>query len=580
MKIAIVGGGAAGVSMVESLLRNRGKVDITVYEPNEQVGPGQAYQADTHSALLNRQAGFMSVSAENPKDFVKWMAENNIGGQEDSDIAEDFLPRPLFGKYLNGRFNEYVKKAAKNGSQIHVVRDVVVDLDKHQTGQWLTTTSSGSQKKFDKVVLSPGTGNPENVYQLGARESYIDNPYPLSESMSSIHTKGNVLVLGTGLTAIDAYRTLIDAKHEGGITLASRRALLPSVRHPEAGPPPSCFTKEKIEELISQNGKLALKDIILLAKEEFKAKNIPKERLNRAILSKEEPEERLVRQLEEAKNNDPVEPLLNAMARPTTEIIWNNLGDGDRKRFFGKYNHVFNALRNPMPVPSAEKLLAGMRSGKLKVLGGLSNVQEDGKGYVVSFGDTTMLADSVVNTIRSEKGNTNSTSADLLCSMVKKGKAKWDQEFGGIQTDFDSNAILSANGEVQPGLYALGQLTKGSRYYTSSLEAIADRANIVASAILEKKPEQKAPVSPRIDAPSTAIVQPNVSLPRSPNAPNTLQPLPHLQPHRERARDSETVEPVPARQGQGRRNVICLEMARMTAGVRDCCLPSRGGRGE
>ena len=63
LRIALIGGGATGVSLLDAIQIEAKyqhlNVDLTLYEPDKRIGPGRAYQCDGEYALLNRQARFI-----------------------------------------------------------------------------------------------------------------------------------------------------------------------------------------------------------------------------------------------------------------------------------------------------------------------------------------------------------------------------------------------------------------------------------------------------------------------------------------------------------------------------------------
>ena len=75
MEFAIIGGGAAGVSLADALAR-RGltrELDLTIYEPEKEIGQGNAYRADLASSLLNGEIEFMSIRRAEPRQFQEWL---------------------------------------------------------------------------------------------------------------------------------------------------------------------------------------------------------------------------------------------------------------------------------------------------------------------------------------------------------------------------------------------------------------------------------------------------------------------------------------------------------------------------
>ena len=65
---------------------------------------------------------------------------------------------------------------------------------------------------------------------LHNQPGFFRNPYPTSTMVRNIPITASVCILGTGLSAIDAVLSLVEAGHQGKIIMASRNGRLPSVR--------------------------------------------------------------------------------------------------------------------------------------------------------------------------------------------------------------------------------------------------------------------------------------------------------------------------------------------------------------
>jgi len=122
--ISIVGGGAVGVSLLYQIIKkNTGSycipnLEINIFEKKSKLGRGLAYAEDSDVNLLNRPADTMSAIYGNPQDFMQWLTNNkqwrdsypNLMIDKNSDL---FLPRSLFGMYLESLFNDAMVIAKK-----------------------------------------------------------------------------------------------------------------------------------------------------------------------------------------------------------------------------------------------------------------------------------------------------------------------------------------------------------------------------------------------------------------------------------------------------------------------------------
>ncbi|HKE93266.1 MAG TPA: FAD/NAD(P)-binding protein, partial [Povalibacter sp.] len=95
--IVIVGAGASGTIVAANLLRQppRGPTRLVLIERSEEAGRGVAYAQRSFPYLLNVPAGRMSANSRAPREFLHFVQDRIPVAS-----AEDFLPRALYGEYL------------------------------------------------------------------------------------------------------------------------------------------------------------------------------------------------------------------------------------------------------------------------------------------------------------------------------------------------------------------------------------------------------------------------------------------------------------------------------------------------
>ena len=228
--IGVVGGGCSGALLAIELVERRGGLPRKVVVINSGSVPwrGVAYSTSSPSHLLNVPAGQMSAHAGRPDDLVEWARRRT------ADVTPaSFLPRSLYGDYLSGR-----RVIGRRHDHPHPGR--VVALEPTSGG---TTTdlllAGGSRVVVDAVVLA--TGNlPPGAPRFGGpdlqrSDRYVGDPWSTG-GLEAVD--GSVLLLGTGLTAVDVALRLDDLGFEGTIHAVSRHGLLPR-RHLANPPLPS-----------------------------------------------------------------------------------------------------------------------------------------------------------------------------------------------------------------------------------------------------------------------------------------------------------------------------------------------------
>ena len=234
--ILIVGGGLSGAMLAAQLLRLPGKRSVLVIEPRAELGRGEAYSAVELGHTLNGNAARMSVDPDNADDLTQWLTEHiAAGGWPESDqqhvpISELFPPRGLFGVYVQQRLREAQAVGALNGSTVEHLRAEVVDLEALDDSVRMSL-SDGQRLQGAYAVLATGmfpAARTPQTQSSGVNAAALD-PWDVA-AMRQLDPQSTVLIIGSGLTMVDAVVSLEQAGHRGPINVFSRHGLLPHVR--------------------------------------------------------------------------------------------------------------------------------------------------------------------------------------------------------------------------------------------------------------------------------------------------------------------------------------------------------------
>jgi uncharacterized NAD(P)/FAD-binding protein YdhS len=219
-RIGIVGGGASGVLTAIQCWRKLGSgADLRVFEPAPSLGRGKAYGGEDAENILNVPAGKMSAYPDRPEDFAQWIARQHPEAQESRHWP--FVPRRYFGDYLGSQLD-----GIPEGSLVHVRAKVVSVSAGYR--EYRLQLEDGAVHEVDYLVLATGYGQ-DLVPRLASYASRLRDrivPAAAVEKLNPGRFSGHVLILGSGLTALDSWRRLRkDPKLT--FTFLSRRGLLP-----------------------------------------------------------------------------------------------------------------------------------------------------------------------------------------------------------------------------------------------------------------------------------------------------------------------------------------------------------------
>ena len=234
--ILIVGGGLSGALLAAQLLRLPGRRRILVIEPRSELGRGEAYSAVELGHTLNGNAARMSVDPDNADDLSDWLTEHIAGGgwpesdRQQVPVSELFPPRGLFGVYVQQRLAEAREQGRARGSSVTHVQGEAVDLEIDRDGARLSL-ADGRQLRGAVAVLATGmfpAARTPQTRSSGLNAAALD-PWDVA-AMAGLDPQARVLIIGSGLTMVDAVVSLEQAGHRGPIEVFSRHGLLPHVR--------------------------------------------------------------------------------------------------------------------------------------------------------------------------------------------------------------------------------------------------------------------------------------------------------------------------------------------------------------
>jgi len=213
--ILIIGGGASGVILAAHLLRSsRPGLRITVIEKRRKFGQGLAYSTIQPDHLLNVSAMGMSALASDPEHFLRWL--NRKGLALDEKVPY-YAPRGLYGSYLADLIAEL---AVREPVRLRLVNEECVSISPTSAGVE-ARLANGTSIVGHAAVLAVGHDEepaPDQAFAVrigSAADTPIDSTAP-------------VLILGTGLSMVDAWLTLQHRGHKGEVVALSRHGLLPS----------------------------------------------------------------------------------------------------------------------------------------------------------------------------------------------------------------------------------------------------------------------------------------------------------------------------------------------------------------
>jgi len=321
--LAIIGGGASATLLLAQLARRGFAGEIDVYDRAGAFARGVAYSTLHACHLLNVRAANMSALADEPDDFVRWAARHGYAaGQylaEHLDAARQAL---------------HVSLLTQEASSVQTTDGFVVN-----------------GKHYNLVIQATGNCVPQRPLLEGRICGYYEHPWQPEIPVACAH--GRVVLLGSGLSAIDMLMALDAHGHNGSIVALSRHAHFPAVHISTAAHP--AFIRE-----LPPTARAALRRI----RAEIECARMPWQAVVDAL-------------------------------RPFTNAIWEAWSLPERQRFMRHLFSVWNHHRHRMPEQVAQTVTRLEQSGHLTRRRG--TIRRILPGPVVVTDAGNLHADIVIN---------------------------------------------------------------------------------------------------------------------------------------------------------------------------------------
>ncbi|MEU5959147.1 FAD/NAD(P)-binding protein [Streptomyces sp. NPDC047525] len=475
MDIAIVGGGAAAVGLLDALAApaatEGGTGTITVFEPSPRLWRGRAYGPDLDSVLVNAPPAIMSIRSGDFGHYAAWLGERGAA-HLDELLGQPLVPRALYGEYLEHTAEKAMAALAEQGRPVRVVAARVTGAAR-SGAHLVLRTHDGQEHRATHAALCVGGGAPPDLHGLAGTPGFTADPYPLADTLDRVPVGSGVAIIGSGLTAVDVVVSLAARGHTGRITLLSRGGALPHVWQRPDDLRPRHMTTDRVAELHRARGGITLDDLTGLLRAELAdaGEDFDDLRADLAGAASEDPVQRLRRQLAAVDDPRTGRRLLQQTAHTVGPYAWRLLPETDRA-WLRRHLRTAAGVASPMIPRNATVLLRLLDSGQLTVARGLRSIEPaDGGRFRVRVRDDggERTAQTVVNAVNPPPQAVPAAAGPLVRSLVETGLATLHPAGGLIPAD--------------PRVHVVGDLTGGGSFITSSVPGIAAQASRTAQAL-------------------------------------------------------------------------------------------------
>ncbi|GIE83268.1 hypothetical protein Aph02nite_92180 [Actinoplanes philippinensis] len=484
--VAVIGGGCSGALTAAAIARNPAWRTVLI-SPEDRPGRGVAYGAAEPWHLLNSRVGAMSADAGDPQHLLRWCRSRGLPAD-----AATFLPRAWYGDYLSGHL---ASAASAAGSRLVHHKAKAVEVRPEQSG-YTITDANGCHIHADQVILALGNPPPRPpaavseatlrspafvadpwapgaltralaaaraaapapgraVALSGSAASALAGSTPVvaapvvaapvvaapvaSASVGAGDDTAPILLLGTGLTAIDVVLTINEQARGVPMEALSRRGLLPRT-HPQRPAP-------AVDLALPESADLA-----------------PLLRRVRAAIA------------EGADGTAVVE-----YVRHNADRLWNGLTPAAQERFLRHVQRYWEVHRHRMAPPVAARITRLRDQGTLRIRSGrLLSIDPDPHGglTVRIEGEAPRRYAAVISC--TGPGPLPSSAGPLLTGLLADGLVKTGPHGLGLDSDPD--------GQIRPGLWLIGPLRRGRSWEATAVPEIRTQVERLLAALPQPAP--------------------------------------------------------------------------------------------
>jgi uncharacterized NAD(P)/FAD-binding protein YdhS len=397
-----------------------------------------AYATPDAIHTLNVPANRMSIDPSDPGDFVRFAAAHGAGTD-----PYTMQPRALYGRYLQHKLREVISASA---ARVRAVPTRATAVRRDGAG-WRVALEQGGEIAADHVVVATGHGPvrlPAGFEQVGDHPALIRDPW-LPGALDAAASAPRLLVVGTGLTAVDVLLSMVARHRAAPVTVTSRHGAWPRPHLPEGH-----WTGPSIE--------------VDVASMPTDADGLARWFGEQVALA--------------ATHGVPWQAVIGAL-RPSIPGCWSRLDDAQRARFLAVYRPAWEVLRHRVPASVDARRRAWVSSGWLRErIGGIQGVTRAGDALQVTFQNGAIETFDAVVLATGNASDPRTFDDPLWRGLLADGLAVPDPHGLGVLTD-ERGVTLGTDGRPT-GLVALGGVQR-PRWFEST--AVPDLVPQVVRAV-------------------------------------------------------------------------------------------------
>lgn len=451
-RVVIIGAGFSGtVAAVEFMRHAPQGAELILVNRSGKMARGLAYGTSSPHHLLNVPAGNMSALQDDPDSFLRFCRR-----LDNETHSGSFVSRSLYGVYLEELLT-FAESQSAGRVTCRRVAGNVLSVEK-KGSEVLLEMACGAKILADHVILALGNFAPSNPLAVNPQSFspfYIADPW-LNHLELAHKNAPRVLLIGTGLTAVDVLLSIKRSLPSAQVFMVSRRGLHPKAHRDQL--PADGFTTD-VQSLIL-NAEPTVRTYLRIVRECI---SISSEHWREVITA----------------------------LRNITPELWSRLPLIERRRFLRHLQVYWDSHRHRIAPETSRIFEAGIQDSSVELIAGRVTAVEI-KGDVCEVDVARRGSERVyrvaVNKIINCTGPCTSLSRiedELMRSLVSADIISSDKLGLGINVS-PGYEVLSSQGIATPWLSYVGPMLKATYWEATAVPELRVHAKALVIEVMRR----------------------------------------------------------------------------------------------
>lgn len=526
-RVAIIGCGFTGTSALHQLVERYPVREILLFEKTGEFGPGFPYRvSECRDYLLNSATDTLCIEPGDRRAFLRWLTQN---AQPDGVEAKGYRPRSDFGAFLADMVRTACARANDKGIRVTAIPAEVTALRENAAGT-VDLIWSGGRAIADAVILA--TGRCPDIVPPGLPDGIIETRYYPShvncDALDGIPLDASCHVLGASLSAYDVINRLFGPStgcqfqrgddglrfdpgpNRRRVVLHSRSGRLKKVQ--SLNPAPIARSRLTIEviESFARDGRLTIDALARLVDEEAA--------LHRSVIDwpaiidpyngcsslsglNRRAADILAADIANASGAGSGNFLVD-LADDAQMCLWDTFAAHEfsaqeELRYRRKMESAFLTYSAPCPVPTAEKLLALFRGGRLSIRMGVEQPLWSAANaeFLIRHKFGEERAPILINASGAMDRRVGSVRQGALTRALRDAGAMRPYLLDGVEQDGASVDMSTFCAVGSRSIYVANMFLWGPGFFTSSAYTMATVIQQILRAMYHSESEPVIAVS-------------------------------------------------------------------------------------